>query len=121
MPQITSRGLQMATYAGPGSKNDAIRDRDLLRAGKDLNAISAADMVSAKHDYAYSLARPGTNDVREADKDMLRGLWKTASWRDPYSYINNAIAAGGILAKMGLEELGISKDTFTKPGSEGKS
>ena len=99
--KLPGGGFGRANFSGPGTN---LKKR--LRPPK-AQARSGVDRVAENHDMDYYLGRT-ENDIRTADRKMIRNLAKVKDSR-----FNIGPAYAGISSKMKLEDYGLmKKDKF---------
>lgn len=107
-PLRTTKGFKRGNYLGPGT----VLESRLRRGDQPINF---SDRIAKAHDIRYGLAK-NVSDVRKADRKMISTLSRGQDEALDYP-INLLIGKKGIQAKVGLENLGVSRTGFATFGS----
>lgn len=108
-PMRTKWGFKPGNYVGPGT-------HVLEKTKKGVKPINFTDKNANAHDIRYSLAKD-RKDVRNADKKMVEVSNRGLKDKSDYKF-NLRQTKYGILAKMKLEDAGISPERFTDFGGD---
>lgn len=105
VPQMTSSGVRIGNYIGPGTQI-------IKRLKRGDNGVSDVDRTAKVHDIQFTLAEK-PEDVRKADMRMLHTLQKIRKRGSDYD-INITPAETAIRRKIQGEDVGIlSKGSFS--------
>lgn len=115
IPLITSKGVQIASFAGPGTNIEK-------RIAEDSKPLTQADKAAKAHDLRYLLAK-GADDIRKADNILINATKKidNGTLNDPSVPRDNKLNTFAVRNAIRLKKFGenvhlFNADTFTTPG-----
>lgn len=112
LPLITKNGIEMAEFAGPGSKTYD-RAFEQKTKGEQFHGLTPSDTESMLHDVLYGLSKT-EDDIRNADKHYIDYLNKNPHHDNVW---NRNVTKLGIAGKVKLQDVfGLPTSKFTTYG-----